>query len=268
MYEIVQATRKTKIVAHDYLYEKFSDMYEQAKCLTLSWNGKYSIVIKTDDIKDIVGFMRQQDKYMDFVITIYSSKATVDYIASNYVNAVIAGAQSPYELFKSLVMAKNVLFEKKVMPILYNSIEHDEMSMDNALNVIISEYGAYNLITEVMLSKFFVLNKSTYPRSVVINFIYMGRYRWYKLEKCIDEMGNDVVVGAMVKNIKLFVEEKAVYFRTGKGSNFIKSLNTQNLNRLYQIFVAERNGINDAILLLAMYERGLGYYDIVQQRRD
>lgn len=95
-----------------------------------------------------------------------------------------------------------------------------------------------------------------YPRTVLLSYLELDRYRTQKLEKCQKEMNNEVIIGAMVNNIKKFVKEKNIYFKTGKCSNLIKSINTDNLNIMYRVLVVERNGLNDINILLSLYERG------------
>lgn len=267
MYTIVVAKKKTKMEGHDYTFKDFSSFYELADVITFPLIGRYSVGIQSDVAKDIQDFIKVQSKYAALIITIYAQESIVDYLSLYDTSLPIKGIVSPYDTFKELVSNKSILFGRGVMQLMYSSIEHSFSEMDEALNKVLIEYGAQVLITEEMLSSLFILNETVYPRSVLISFINMAGNRHVKLNKCLEDVGNDVALGAIIKNLKAFVKDKTEYFKTGKGTPLIKSLNTNNLNQLYRILILERNGLNDVCLLLSLYERGLSSNDIVQRQK-
>ena len=266
MYTIVKTKRKTKIDGHDYVFKDFKSFYDLASTLTVPLiENRYSVAIKTDDTSSIKEFIENESRYASLMVYIYAPETVVDYLSLYNTGINIQDTVSTFDTFKELVKSKNLLFDKYVMQLLYSSIDHDYDSMDEATTKVLNEYGSQVSISEKMLSSIFVLNKVTYPRSVLVAYINMDRNRQSKLNRCLHDVGNDVALGAIVKNIKAFVEQKTEYFKTGKGSNFIKSLNTNNLNQLYRIFVVERNGLNDVCILFSLYERGLSAYDLIQK---
>lgn len=265
MYAIIQKKgRDNTDFNYDYIFKDFKQFYEIADTLTYSIFGRYKIKIVTEDIEEAVKFIKHEDKYQSLDIHIYMPEAAIDYIQQRDTKINIQGSMKDIDIFKELISNKNILFEKGVMYILYNSIPHNLDSMEKALNTIVFEFGVGVPVSEKMLNTLFVLNKMVYPRTVLISFIQMERYRWVKFEKSISAVGNQILLGAMIKNMKQFIRDKVVYYKTGRASSLIKSLNTNNLMLLYRVLVSERNGFNDAKLLLTLYERGISAHDILQ----
>lgn len=265
MYTIIQKKgRDSTDFRYDYIFKDFAQFYEIANTLTYSIFGRYTIKIVTDVIEDVIVFIKNSEKYMFLDISIYMPEAAIDYIQQYDTKINVQGSVRDIDAFKELISNKNILFEKGVMYTLYNSIQHDSESMEKALNLIVSEIGLGVPISEKILSTLFLLNKVVYPKTVLISFIQMNRYRWAKFEKSISTVGNRVLLAAMIKNIKQFINDKVVYYKTGKVSTFTKNLNTDNLMLLYRVLVSERENVNDARLLLTLYERSLSPYDILQ----
>lgn len=265
MYAIIEKKgRDNTDFNYDYIFKDFSQFYEIADTLTYSIFGRYKIKIITEDIEEVIRFIKYESRYQSLDIHIYMPEAAIDYIQQRDTKISIQGSIKDIDIFKGLISNKNILFEKGVMYTLYNSISHDLDSMEKALNTIVSEFGIGVPVSEKMLNTLFVLNKTVYPKTVLISFIQMERYRWIKFEKSISVVGNQVLLGAMIKNMKQFIKDKVIYYKTGRASSLTKSLNINNLMLLYRILVSERNGFNDAKLLLTLYERGISAYDILQ----
>ena len=266
MYQLIQKTRKTNFDKYDYVFEDFNSFYQTVSVLTVPLVGKYTIGIKTDVVQEIYDFVSVEMEYMDMVIDIYVPESTINYISMYRSDIKITGRISPFSVFKELIQQKSVLFANmKLVGIVYASIDHDVTVMSIFLDSLVSEFGANTLITEKMLESKLILNKVVYPRQVLISFLKMEKYRKSKLYKCLETMGNDIVLGAMVKGIKAILEAKQVYFKTGKVDNTIKYLDTQNVMQMYRVLVTERMGLNDVVLLLDLYERGLSTYALIQK---
>ena len=265
MYAIYERRGKKALLRADYVFEDFKDFYNIAENLGVPFHGTYSINIVDDDIKAVQDFISVSDKYRHLDIRIYASSATIDYITMYKPGLPVASMQKDYDIYLELVGEHRLFFEKRAMVTLYNSIDHDRDSMNDALTLLEQEYGRYKEITEPMLSKFFILNKVTYPRTVLIAYLRQDYNRQRLLTKCINDVGKDVALGAMVKNIKLLFEKKVEYLKTGKGEWIIKELNTRNVDLMYRILYLEKHKLNDIEILLDLYERGLSVDDIIQQ---
>jgi len=263
MQKLGKKTRDT--IAYDYTFKDFKSFYEIAQILTYKLVGRFQIKIETDRVADVEEFIRKEKDFKTLDIYIHMPEASLDILLQRNTNVHVRDKVKMFEVFKELVSEQKILFDRGAIYTLYNSIPHETDAMEAALKQISREYPSGTKVTENMLSKLFILNKVVYPRSVLVSFIYMERYRWSKLQKSVEMLGNDVVVGAMVKNIKQFIKDKATYYRTGQASTFIKSLNTDNLLLMYRVLVSERKGLDDAALLLTLYERGMSTHDFVQQ---
>lgn len=268
MYTIIQEKKSEKILDADYIFKDFESFYELAKVVTVPLVGMFNICIQSDKVKDIQDFVKVADKYAYMNIRIYAAKSTIEYISLYNPTLIVNDSKSAYDIFKELIEREQLLFAKGLINVLYASIEHDYETMDDVVKRLREEFGAHVTITEPMLAKHYILNKTVYPRSVMLAYLRCDRWRRVKLKQCLEEVGNDIAVGAVVKNIKLLLEEKVKYFKSGNGSNLIKSIDTQRLLLMYRVFVVERNGLDDLCLLLELYERGISVYDIVQRRTD
>lgn len=265
MYTLIPTKKSVVIKDQDYIFNSFSAFYEVCDLLTVSIFGRYRIAVKTEVIKDIQEFIKVNTAYDHLIISIYTSKAAIDYISAYNPNVNIQDNVSFYEQFKDMISDRNILLEKKAMNILYSSVEHDIIAMETVLDNIVKEFGIDQIITEKMLSTIVILNKIVYPRTVLLAYLRLERYRDVKLKKSIEDLGNDVVLGAMRKNIKALIKEKTVYLRTGQGSWLIKELNTTNLVLMYRALIVECGEISDVQILLNLYEGGKTIYDYLQQ---
>lgn len=268
MYTIVPVVGKTAMPMHDYMFTDFSEFYKIAGILTFKLTGRWSIGIKTENIAAVKEFLKVEGTYSHLAITVYMSEKQVDFLAMYEQDIHTAEQTKPYAIFQNLCSSKNLLFAKNVGLLVYKSIEHDIDAMEHAVNLLYQKFGAYNMISEKMISSYFMINKAVYPRTVVLQYLWLSRWRASKLQACLNDFGNDVVLYAGIRNIKKLVEEKCTYFSTGNASKLIKTIDTKRLNLMYRVFVIERANFKDVSILFSLYERGLSCYDFVQERED
>ena len=268
MYVIIASRKNDMKESHDYAYKDFQSFYELASVVTVSFFGKYSCSIETDDVNEIQEFILNSGAYTYLSVFIYTTEQVTQYLSLYYTNLPIIECKSQFELFKSIVMEKKLLIEIGLLSLLYASIGHKVYEMEDAVNKIVEEYGEQMEVSESMLASLFILNKTTYPKSLLVSYLKMDVYRKNKREKCLKDVGNSIALGAMIKNSKLFIKEKAKYFKTGRCDPLVKKLSTFNIAQMYRILVLERGGFGDVGLLLELYERGLSADDIVQRRDD
>lgn len=258
MYQLVVEKKKLPMQQYDYIFDSLVNFYPIGNILTVPLTGRYNIAIKEDKVEKIKEFIAMEDNYHSLMIDLICPSSVVDYLTMRNTTMAIKDKQSPYETFIALISDKAMLFDdKRTISLLYNSISHEYNDMNDILNALISEYGEKTELTKAMVSKKVLLTDIVYPRQVLMAYLEMDRYREFKLRKCIECMGNDVVLGAMIKNIKALIKEKQNYFKTGKQNWQAQRVDTRNLLLLYRIFVIERNRLNDVVLLLDFYERGI-----------
>ncbi|MBQ2885868.1 MAG: hypothetical protein IJE43_19255 [Alphaproteobacteria bacterium] len=265
MYTLIPLTKNEKMHKHDFVFSDFQSFYKVASSLTVKLQGKWYIAIKTKDIKAVSDFLAVSEKYEHMVIEIFLPQSQVDYLSMRQPSIIIKDKIKPYEQFTDLCSKRNLLFEKNVCLLVYNAIEHDIDSMEHAVNMLYDAYGPQNAISEKMISKYFIVNKIVYPRSVLLDYLWLGRWREVKLKKCLECMGNDIVLYAMINNIEKLFEAKVTFFKTGQANNLVKSIDTRRLLLLYRILVVERGKFKDIAILLKLYERGLSCYDFTQR---
>lgn len=263
MYKLVKAKKKQDKSGFDYIFKDFDTFYDVANSLIVPLIGRYSICVECDNANQIAEFIQHEEEYAALMVSIFASEATIEYLSMYDTNISVEDNISYFDMFKELLSSKSILIDKKALNVLYTSIDHSYDEMSKVVEILYEKFGSNNFIDERMLSKLFVLNKVVFPRQVLIAYLRQDRWREVKLKTCLSDMGNDIVLGALVKNIEALFNAKVTYFKTGKANNLVKSLSTSNINLMYRVLVVERKGLNDVHLLLDLYERGLSNYDIV-----
>lgn len=252
------------MISHDYQFETFKDFYEVCGQLTYKLDGRYSVGIVTDDVGAIKEFLGIELKYSYFLISIYTSDSVLEYIAMYKSGVNVAENVSYFDIFKQLISEKRLLFESiKLVNLLYSSIGHTIGEMQETLDSLLVQYGTDHVITEKDVSSIVVLTNIMYPRQVLIAYLQMDRYRKSKFRKCINDVGNDVMLGAMVKGVTQLLKDKILFYKTGEGNWITKTLDFRNIILMYRVLVVERHRVNDCELLLELYERGLSCNAIV-----
>lgn len=268
MYTITPITKTVKLAEHDFMFTDFTSFYKTANTLTFKLTGRWTIGIKTDAVQDVKDFLNIEEKYQHLSITIYMSEKQVDYLTMYDQHVNTSARVKPFEIFKGMCSNRNLLFAKNVDLLVYRSIEHDVDSMENAVNLMYQKFGSYSVIDEKRVSEYFIINNVVYPRTVVLQYLWLSRWRGKNLQRCINTFGNDIMLYSCIKNIKKLFEEKCIYFKTGNATKLIKSVDTKRLNLMYRVFIAERVNFSDVAILLSLYERGLSCYDFVQGGQD
>lgn len=265
MFRLMKNNSRNVNVAYDFEFKEFKEFYALQHILLMSLTGKYTVNIVTEDVKEIEKFVDEVEKYFYLNVDIHTSSKVIEILSLKKPNLPIENEKRAIDIFKELVELKQILFDKNVLYTLYGSIGHTIEEMETAIEAVHSAYGSNNIVTEMMIAKLFILNKTVYPRQVLLEFLWYSKYRWTKLKQCSQYMSDDVIVGAFIKNLRKLMEEKEVYMRTGAGTNLVKAVSTERLCLLYRIFVVERGKINNMVILLQLYERGVTVDDTINR---
>lgn len=266
MYYLYKKSKSATLPMFTYTFGKFEDFYEVARILEVPFVEAYYIRVKSDSYKDIIHFIDTNMMYKHLVVYIEVSESLLNYIQLQKPGVCLLESQSNYEIFKELVSKYNILFAKGCVRLMYFAIEHGYADMCESLELIKANYPDVSPITEKEIASLFIVENLVYPRSVCIMWLRLDRGRKGNLKKCIDYFGNDLVLFAMRKNVKAFLEEKTKYLKTGKGSGLIKTIPTNNIVRLYRALCLERNGFMDITEILSLYEKGVTVNDYLQKR--
>ncbi len=264
MYKLIASKSGKVNVDFHYIFKDFTKFHEVMDLVTYPISGRYVVRVDSDEVVEIMKFIESAGQYEMFDTYIFAPAATVEYIAQRKTDVALQETVKMIDVFRNLISKYGLLFGKGVVYTLYNSVVHEPAEMEEALGLLLQEYGQNTVITEQMVAKHFLVNKLVYPRDVLNAFIWGDRWRWSKLEKCVAAMGNAVVKGAIVNNLKSIVKGKNSFFTTGKCSKYIRSLDTELVMRLYCVFVTGASRFQDVYILFWLYERGLTIYDLLQ----
>ena len=259
-----KAKKKTLYPDADYSFKQFPDFYEVAKYLDVPIFGKYTVIVKTEDVKQIIDFISREEEYAEFIVYIYTSQSVIDYVSLRRPDLKTDDSKSEFETFKELIRKHGIYFAKGVDDLLYKSIEHDHEEMDSVLLMIKTECPNME-ITEKILESLVNVNKLVYPRQVIMAYLRMDRWRLQKLRKCVSQMGNDIVFWSMRKTLKKMIENKARYLTSGINTAGAKYINHTNLVLMYRTIVLGSGYLHDVELLMRLYEQGETVYDIIQE---
>ena len=240
-----------------YAFKSVDEFYELAKSIYCPIIGRYTFGLKLTEMSEIKQMIENKARYNHFDIYIILKDPIMKkfYLAMpNYKEK----EETPWDYFMAGISSRNLLIEKKARRILYSSIEHSYEDIDDILNLLSDKFGEFVYITMNDISKHIPIKDIVYPRTVVIEYINMGRYRKSKLEKCLKSISPDILLPSMVKQVKKLHKEKDQYLKNGLGNSVIKDLNTRNLNLLYYTLVINKPYyLNDPVVLLEIYERGI-----------
>lgn len=224
--------------------------------LTMKLSGKYKIAIVTNDMSSIEYFLKIQDRFKHLILDIIVEDEVIDTLLLNVDNDInVDRNRSPWSLFEELCTERNLLFEKNLMSKVYNSIPHNLEDMELILNIIQKEFHNKKIIRKE-LEQILVLNDIVYPRQVLIDFLNLNKKRWDTLRRCRLHLTDNVIIGAIINNIKSIYQEKMNYLLSGIGERRIQVINTNNLLLLYRCFILERDRCNSLDLIFYGYEKG------------
>jgi hypothetical protein len=266
VYYLYKKSKSAELPEFQYVFSKFDDFYEIAKLLEVPLIGAYYIKIKTDSYKDIINFISVSNSYATLIIYIEVNETLLNYIMLQKPDVQLLESKSNFEVFKELVSKYGILFKKNCLRTMYFSISHSYEDMDAALELLQRTFPDVSPITEDEISRLFVVDSVVYPRNVCIMFLRLDRGRFGNLNKCIDYFGNDLVMYAIRKSARKFLEEKTTYLKTGQGTKLITLLPYKNIVRLNYALDYNRGKFMDIRTILKLYEEGVYVNDTLQER--
>lgn len=265
MYYLFKKSKNNVVPECDYTFKKFDEFYEIAKLLKIPIIGNYNILIKSDSYNEIMEFVECSNSYNHLVIYVEVNESLLDYITLHKPTVSLLGSKSNYEVFTELVSKYCILFDKGCIRTLYFAIGHTYEEMDEALELVSRTYTDKHIVTRDDLTKLFVIDELTYPRSVLISYLRLDYGRQFKLKRCIGHFGNDLTFYAMRKTCRSFLKDKTEYLKTGKGNNLIKTIPINNIVRMLNVLEYSNPGLKDVHTLLCLYEKGETVNDSLQK---
>lgn len=242
----------------DYVVSSIEDLKELMKDIYKPIFGEYVIKLTLKELQDIKYVVQNQGMFGHLKLYVCLSSSVFKKFQLAMPNADLKSKMTLYEYMMEGIGTRGLLIDKDAVRSLYSSIGKTREEVDIALDILSNNFGRYLRITKKELSKYFALNEIVYPRTVLLDYIRLSRFRKSRLHRCLRDIDDDIVLAAMVKNIKALHKEKVKYLSTGLGSDLIRKLNTRNINLLYYILVvAKPYHLNDVVVLLELYERGI-----------
>lgn len=256
MYYLTKKQKLSEAPKFDWELKGFDEFYELAKITTVPILGTYYIKVKSDNYNDIIHFIDTSDQYSYMVIYVEVSESLLKYIALRKPHVSLLNSKTDFEIWLTLIEKYELLFDKKVHILLYNSISHDYQDMVDALELLKDKIPHNILITKSILQNYFVLDTIVYPRTVLMSYLRMDRFRKSKLKTCINDMGNDLVFYSMRKTLRKLLTEKIAYLKSGTGPTYIKGIPIENIVKMLYLFDYDNRHFHDVYTLLNMYEKG------------
>lgn len=264
MYYLYSSKDKSKIAKCDYTLKSMNEFYDLSKVLTHKLTGPYVVCIKANKYTDVEEFIKSSDNYKHLIIYIEVAPETLEYLQARQPNASLLSSENIYETWTELIQRYNLILDKGCSKNLFFSIKHDYDTMSEVVLELKQAYG--NAVVDMdMIKKVISIDDLVYPRSVLIAFLRMDRNRNKKLRLCLSNFNSSLIYNSMKKNCLKLLEQKNAYYKTGKGSDLIKTIPYENLLKMHYAFVTNPRNFNDAELLLRMYERGEYLNDYLQK---
>lgn len=245
-------------VDYDYVLSSIEDLDDIMKIIYKPILGVYKIGLYLNDLNSIKFLLNNKARFNHLDIDMVLTEAIYKKISLAMPTLVQEDRRSMWEFLIEGISKRNLLINKKVVSMMYSSIGKSYEEIDELLDILDNAFGPFMQISEKDLSKYLVINVIVYPRTVLISYINLYRWRQTQLKKCLEDISPEIIIASMVKQIKKLHEQKIKYLDTGLGSKFIRTLNTKNLNLMYYLLVVNKPyHLNDITLLLEIYERGI-----------
>lgn len=242
----------------DYVLSTLPELDELMKVIYKPIIGTYRIGLTLTILQDIKFLLNNKSRYSHLEITLTLPEQVYKKLTLAIPNLKEAVGGSMFDYLIEGIEKRNLLIDKKVLHSLYSSVGKSFDEIDDVLDMLKDKFGPFMSISIKDISKYVVLNTTVYPRTVLVSYINLYRFREQQLHKCLSDISPDIVIASMVKQVKKIHEQKVKYLESGIGTAFIKNLNTKNLNLMYRVLVTNKPySLNDVTLLLEIYERGL-----------
>lgn len=245
-------------IDYDYVVSSMEELDERMKSIYKPIIGVYNIGLTLTSLVDIKFILNNKGRYNHLNLDILLSSGTYRKLSLAMPDLVADEKRSFWDYMQEGISKRNLLIDRKTVSIMYSSIGKSYEEIDDILDVLYKEFGAFMKIDSKDLSKHLVLTNIVYPRTVLISYINLHRWRDSQLKRCLDDISPEIVVASMVKTTKKLHEQKIKYLNSGIGTKFIRTLNTKNLNLMYRTLVTNKPyHLNDITILLEIYERGI-----------
>ena len=264
MYYLYDKKSKGKVTKLDYEFNSFKDFYGMANSLTRKLTGAYTICIQSKSREDVMDFLNRSSEFNHLTIYISLEQTLYDWVLGRKPGVSTLAGKDDYLVFTDLITQLNLRLAPKCAKQLFWAMKHDYVTMSENLSELKHIYGN-QMIDMDMIERVIPLDQIVYPRSVCIAYLRLDKSRKVKLKKSVEMLGSKLVYNAIKKNVKKLLEEKNNFYKTGTGSDLIKTIPYHNLLKMYYAFVTAPWNFNDITILLNLYEKGVYLNDYIQE---
>lgn len=263
MYYLSSNKTKTALPMFQYELKGFTDFYELVEVISVPLIGTYYIRIDSDSYKDVSDFLKIANNFNYLVIYVMVDDALLKFLKLKKPGVVLLESKSNYEIFEELVSKYKILFKRGCALAMYNAIPHTYEDMSSCLLELKTVYPDVVELGEEHIGKLFPIDTNVYPRTVLLNFLKLGKGRWVQLNKSVETFGNDIVYYAMRKNIQKILDNKIKYLKSGEGDFYSKLLPEANIVKMAYTLIYSNSGLKDVRTLMRLYEKGENVNDII-----
>lgn len=247
MITLFEYNRRVKLPEADYVFSTLDEYMEIHNNLTPAFVGNWKIIfvdMSIHDAKDLIA-MNVHD-FIDFHL--YLSKQKLENVVQE--NPKMKPTElSSKDKFMQLVAQMTHPIDDKAMWHVYKIFDRNLVEIEEALNKLDSEANSAT-ITLKMVTTTFARTERIYTSQIIRAFIMHDRFRWQKLDKLINELGNTYAYYSMRKQVKnLLIEKKKFLENKPYKNNMVKTLDAVSIDKLAILFSMSNNPYELASIL-------------------
>lgn len=236
----------------DLTFKDFKSLDELLPRMTCTFNGKYNILVRSDNYENIVSAY-DTNRYDAFNLYVEVNDNLYDYILERKPKIKVLSNRNSRELFNELVADRKLLFAKGLLDDLYFALPKDNEKVIEILDELKFRYNNKE-ITKKDIDKVYQIEDLCWPSKVLSGFLKQHRWRWFWLGKCYEQFPREQIYYMMRKRVKELVEAKMEYYKTGNATDYVKSIPQKNLLLIYDLFLTSE--IKDVYIIMYNFEGG------------
>lgn len=254
MIDLLVRNRKSTVPEADYVLDKLEKFLSLLEVLTPKFFGNWEIVLvepKISEVKDLI----DENTVPDYVnCHVMVSQAKLENIVMDYPK-LNPKQKSVKELYKEMITQLTHLIDKNAMWILFDALNGDLDKLQESLIQLDNECEG-TTITAKQVKTSFTYSKRVYASEVLIAFLTRNRYRWYKYNALVKELGEEIAYYALYKQVRLLLQDKDKYLHNYDVKNrMIDKIDAPFICYVYVLFANSTSWHNLYALLLSIDNR-------------
>lgn len=263
MMQLVLRKPKTKLPEADYVLDNSEDILVLVKVLTPKFDGNWNILLidpKITLVKKIV----DENIIPDYInCSAYINNAKMEKLIMDYPK-LTPKQKSVKESYKELVGNLKHLMDTKAMYELYNAIGPNLGELQEALTKLDTECQG-DMITVKQVRAAFNCVRRVYASEVMLAFFSRDKYRWYKLEKLVKDLGDAYAYNSLYKFTSNLLKEKNKYLHNEDTKlRAVENVDGMLCCYAYALFANSHSYHNLYGIMLALDNRSSKYLELIQ----